>query len=67
MKKLLTIVQGAELLGIHKITLYKLIYAREIPYIRKKGVGLRLDPDQLEAWAKQGEVEASGYAKNQEV
>ena len=64
MKKLLTVAQASELLGIHRITLYKLIYARKIPYIRKEGVGLRLDSDQLEAWAKQGEVEANGYAKN---
>ena len=64
MKKLLTVAQASELLGIHKITLYKLIYAHKIPYIRKEGMGLRLDPDQLEAWTKQGEVEANGYTKN---
>ena len=65
MKKLLTVTQAAEMLNIHKITLYKLIYARKIPYIRKEGMGLRLDPDQLEAWVKQGEVEANGWAKSQ--
>jgi len=63
MKKLLTVVQAAELLGINRFTLYRLIYAHKIPYIRKEGIGLRLDPDQLEAWVKQGEVEANGWAK----
>jgi len=65
MKKLLTVIQAAEMLGIHKITLYKLIEAHKIPYIRKEGLGLRLDPDQLEAWVKQGEVETNGHAKSQ--
>jgi excisionase family DNA binding protein len=60
MKKLLTVVQASELLGINRFTLYKLIYARKIPYIRKEGLGLRLDPDQLETWTRQGEVEANG-------
>jgi len=60
MKKLLTVVQASELLGINRFTLYKLIYARKIPYIRKEGMGIRLDPDQLDKWAKKGEVEANG-------
>jgi len=60
MKKLLTVIQASELLNINKFTLYKLIYANKIPYIRKEGLGLRLDPDQLEAWTKKGEIEANG-------
>ncbi len=64
MKKLLTVIQASELLGINRFTLYKLIYARKIPYIRKEGLGLRLDPDRLEAWTKQGEVETNEYTKN---
>jgi excisionase family DNA binding protein len=60
MKKLLTVVQASELLGINRFTLYKLIYARKIPFIRKEGMGIRLDADQLDKWAKKGEVEANG-------
>ena len=60
MKKLLTVIQASELLNINKFTLYKLIYANKISYIRKEGLGLRLDPDQLEAWTKEGEIEANG-------
>lgn len=63
MNKLLTVIQAAELLGIHRISVYKLIYARKIPFIRIKGIGLRFNPDSLEAWAKQSEVEASGHSK----
>ena len=64
MKKLLTVIQASELLNINRFTLYKLIYAHKIPHIRKKGLGLRLDPDQLEAWAKKGEVEVNVCAEN---
>jgi len=64
MKKLLTVVQASELLGINRFTLYKLIYARKIPYIRKEGMGIRLDPDQLEAWTRKGEIEENEYAEN---
>ncbi len=64
MRKLLTVIQAAEMLNVHKITLYKLIETKKIPYIRKKGLGIRLDPDQLEAWAKKGEVEVNGCAEN---
>ncbi len=64
MRKLLTVIQAAEMLNVHKITLYKLIETKKIPHIRKKGLGIRLDPDQLEAWAKKGEVEENEHAEN---
>ena len=60
MRKLLTVIQAAEMLGIHRTTLYKLIEAKKIPHIRKEGLGLRLDPDQLEAWTKSGEIKSDG-------
>ena len=64
MKKLLTVIQAAEMLGIHRITLYKLIEAKKIPHIRKEGLGIRLDPDQLDKWAKKGQIEGNGCAEN---
>ncbi len=63
MKKLLTVAQASELLGIHRISLYKLIYARKVPFIRKEGIGIRFDPDHLEAWTKQSEVEPDEWDK----
>ncbi len=64
MRKLLTVIQVAKLLGIHRITLYKLIETKKIPHIRKKGLGIRLDPDELDKWAKKGSVAANEYAEN---
>ena len=64
MRKLLTVIQAAEMLNVHKITLYKLIEAKKIPHIRKKGLGIRLDPDELDEWAKKGSVAANEYAEN---
>ena len=64
MRKLLTVIQAAEMLGIHRITLYKLIELKKIPHIRKKGLGLRLDPDQLDKWTKSGEIKSNEYAEN---
>ena len=60
MKKLLTVIQAAEMLGIHRITLYKLIEANKIPHIRKEGLGLRLDPDKLDKWTESGEIKSNG-------
>ena len=64
MKKLLTVIQAAEMLGIHRITLYKLIEDKKIPHIRKKGMGIRLDPDQLDKWTKSGEIKSNEYVEN---
>ena len=60
MKKLLTVIQAAEMLGMHKITLYKLIEAKKIPHIRKEGLGLQLDPNQLDNWTESGEIKSNG-------
>jgi len=60
MRKLLTVIQAAEMLGIHRITLYKLIEAKKIPHIRKEGLGIRLDPDQLDNWTESGEIKSKG-------
>ena len=64
MRKLLTVIQAAELLNVHKITLYKLIEAKKIPHIRKKGLGIRLDPDELDKWTKSGEIKSDEYVEN---
>ena len=64
MRKLLTVIQAAEMLGIHRITLYKLIEAKKIPHIRKKGLGIRLDPDELDKWTRSGEIKSDEYVEN---
>jgi len=31
---------------------------------KKEGLGIRLDPDQLDKWAKSGEIKSNEYAEN---
>lgn len=56
MTTLLTIKEAAERLKVHPQQLYKLVYAKKVPFIRKPGVGVRFDPDTLDAWVREGEV-----------
>lgn len=47
-KRWLKVEEAAALLGIHKVTLYKLCKAGRIPHAKIKGVGLRVDGVRLE-------------------
>jgi excisionase family DNA binding protein len=47
-KRWLKVEEAAALLGIHKVTLYKLCKAGRIAHARIKGVGLRVDGTRLE-------------------
>ena len=57
MKTYFTVREASGFLKIHIHSLYRLIYAKQIPFIRKPGVGLRLDPEALEAWIEKGKVQ----------
>ena len=57
MKTYFTVREASEFLKIHVHSLYRLIYAKQIPFIRKRGVGLRIDPDALEQWIEKGRVQ----------
>lgn len=57
MRILLTVREAAEFLKIHIHSVYRLIYEKKIPFIRKRGVGLRIDPDALETWIQKGKVD----------
>lgn len=54
----------AERLGIHRVTVYRLIHEQELPYIRlrsgPKRAPLRIREDELEAWLDQP---ATGYVQ----
>lgn len=49
MEKLLTIKETAKLLHLAEITLYKMVYRREIPYI-KLGRNIRFVESKITAW-----------------
>lgn len=57
MKTYFTVREASEFLKIHIHSLYRLIYEKKIPFIRKHGVGLRIDSNALEAWIEKGKVD----------
>jgi len=58
---LLTVASAAELLQVHPKTLYRLIAARQVPFIRKAGVGYRFLRSQLMEWLQQGYEPPTGW------
>lgn len=57
MSILLTVREASEFLKIHIHSVYRLIYEKKIPFIRKRGVGLRIDREALEIWIQKGKVD----------
>jgi excisionase family DNA binding protein len=54
MDKLLTVKEAAEFLSIYPQNLYKLIAKRQIPFIKKLGIGYRIRPSDLKRWMEEG-------------
>ncbi len=48
--KLMTVREAADYLNCHQMTIRKMISRREIPHIKKSGIGIRLRKEDLEAW-----------------
>lgn len=42
-RRWLRVAEVAELLGCHPVTVRKMIGRREIPFVKRKGVGIRCD------------------------
>ena len=57
MREFLTAKEVSKLFQIHLHTVYRMVYQKMIPFIRKRGVGLRFDRAVLEAWVQEGKVE----------
>lgn len=58
---LLTVSAAAAFLQIHPKSLYRLIAARQIPFIRKAGVGYRFVKADLMGWLREGFERADGW------
>jgi excisionase family DNA binding protein len=54
MDRLLNVEQVSLLLGCHRISVYRLVQKGEIPFIRKKGLGLRFRKADIETWLDKG-------------
>lgn len=63
-KKLLTVQEASEFLNCHTQTVRKLIREREIPFVKKKGLGYRLKPDDLEKWLDSNSHLPEGWNTN---
>jgi len=50
MEKLLTVQEAANYLNCHSMTVRKMISKRHIPFIKKRGIGIRLRRDDLDKW-----------------
>jgi len=48
--RLLTVEDIAELIHVHPQTIYKLIYNKRIPFIKKPGIGYRFRREDIERW-----------------
>lgn len=57
MRPLLTVDEAARLLHVHPTNLRRLVSKRKIPFIKKPGLGVKFNPEKLEAWIQEGEVE----------
>ncbi|MFC2142618.1 helix-turn-helix domain-containing protein [Acidobacteriota bacterium] len=61
MDKLLTVKDASSFLSCHEMTVRKLIAQRRIPFIRKKGIGIRIRKSALEEWLDQDSHPAIGW------
>jgi excisionase family DNA binding protein len=48
--RLLTVEEVALMLNTHPQTVYRLVYRKMIPFIRKKGIGIRFRKEDIERW-----------------
>lgn len=63
MRPLLNVDQVAKLLHIHPTNLRRLVSKRKIPFIKREGIGVKFNPERLEAWIEEAEVEPDGNKK----
>lgn len=64
MDNLLTVQYAAQYLHCHPMTLRKLISKRQIPFIKKKGIGIRLRKEDLDQWLKEDFHSANGWTED---
>jgi len=56
---LLTVKELSSYLGVSPCTVYRLVENQEVPFIRRKGLGLRFHREAIEEWLKQGSAKQS--------
>ena len=64
-RKLFTVQDAATYLSCHPMTIRKMMAKRQIPYIKKKGIGIRLRKGDLDRWLESDLHQADGWEANQ--
>ena len=54
LEPLLRVADVASILSIHKISAYRLIYKRQLPYVKLEGCGIRVRPADLREYINNG-------------
>jgi excisionase family DNA binding protein len=65
MQKLLTVKETAAYLNVHEMTVRKMMSKREIPFIKKKGIGIRIRIEDLDTWLSADLHVAEGWTNGQ--
>ena len=52
-----TVDEAAKLLHIHPTNLRRLVSKKKIPFIKREGIGVKFNPERLEAWIEEAEIE----------
>ena len=63
MRTLLNVEEAAKFLNIHPISLRRLVSKKEIPFIKRYGIGVKFSPERLESWVQEAEFEPSNDKK----
>lgn len=61
---LLTVKELSSLLSLHPNTIYKLVEKGEIPFIKRKGVGIRFRKEEVEEWLNQGSLKINSFIES---
>jgi len=56
---LLTVKELSEITHLHCSSIYRLIKSHEIPFLKRKGLGIRFKKDEIENWLDQGSSKTS--------
>ena len=57
MRTLLNVDEAAKFLHIHPISLRRLVSKKKIPFIKRYGIGVKFNPERLESWVREAEIE----------
>ena len=59
MRTLLNVDEASKFLNIHPTSLRRLVSKKKIPFIKREGIGVKFNPERLETWVREAEIEPS--------